>query len=64
MLAVGALETRAFQGQTGRMAKAWAEAGNVASELTLPDADHFSILTELSREDGALRRAVGSQLAK
>lgn len=59
LFAVGALETQAFQGQTARMAKAWADAGNVASELTVPDADHFSILSELGREHGALRAAIG-----
>ncbi|MFN5245650.1 MAG: hypothetical protein ACK5B7_14680, partial [Novosphingobium sp.] len=47
------------QGQTARMAKAWADAGNAASELIVQDADHFSILTELSREHGALRAAIG-----
>lgn len=59
LFAVGALETRAFQDQTTRMAQAWAEAGNAASELTVPEADHFSILTELYREAGVLRAAVG-----
>lgn len=59
LFAVGALETRAFQDQTTRMAQAWAEAGNAASELTVPEADHFSILTELCRESGTLRAAVG-----
>lgn len=60
MLAVGALETQAFQDQTPRMAQAWAEAGNAANELTVPEADHFSILTELCREGGVLRAAVGA----
>ncbi|NBW75663.1 MAG: alpha/beta hydrolase [Sphingomonadaceae bacterium] len=59
LFAVGALETRAFRDQTTRMAGAWADAGNPASQLTVPDADHFSILTELCREDGMLRAAIG-----
>ena len=59
LFAVGALETRAFQDQTARMAQAWVDASNAASELTVPDADHFSILTELSREHGRLRAAIG-----
>jgi arylformamidase len=63
LFAVGALETRAFQGQTARMAKAWADAGNAASELIVPDADHFSILSELGREHGALRAAIGELAA-
>lgn len=56
--AVGALETQAFRGQTAAMARAWTAAGNRASELTVPDADHFSILRELSRDGGLLRAAL------
>lgn len=58
LFAVGALETRAFQDQTARMAQAWAAAGNAASRLTVEGCDHFSILNELCREDGALRAAI------
>ena len=60
LFAVGALETRAFQDQTARMAAAWAEAGNGAVQLTVPDADHFSILTDLCREGGVLREAIAT----
>jgi len=60
LFAVGALETRAFRDQTAQMAKAWAAAGNAADQLTVPDADHFSILTTLYREHGALRAALGA----
>lgn len=60
LFAVGALETRAFRDQTARMAAAWADAGNTAVELTVPDADHFSILTELCREGGVLRAAIAT----
>ena len=59
LFAVGALETRAFRDQTAAMARAWAAAGNAASEVTVPEADHFSILTALCREDGLLRAAIG-----
>jgi arylformamidase len=59
LFAVGALETQAFQGQTAAMAQAWADAGNVASQVTVPEADHFSILTALCGADGVLRAAVG-----
>ena len=58
LFAVGALETRAFQDQTARMAQAWANAGNPARELTVADADHFSILNAISDEFGSLRAAV------
>lgn len=58
LFAVGAEETRAFQHQTARMARAWAAAGNVGSQLTVPEADHFSILQALSDEGGVLRAAL------
>ncbi len=60
LFAVGALETEAFQSQTARMAKAWTEAGNPATQLTVPEADHFSILQELSCDGGLLRAAIGA----
>ena len=58
VFAVGALETRAFREQTARMAQAWAGAGNTAELVTVPDVDHFSILTELCRDNGLLRAAI------
>ena len=56
--AVGALETEAFRNQTAAMTRAWAEAGNPATEITVADADHFSILATLCSEDGPLRAAI------
>ena len=58
IFAVGALETRAFRDQTARMSEAWAGAGNETSHMTVPDADHFSVLNELCREDGMLRASM------
>ena len=58
IFAVGALETRAFRDQTARMSEAWAGAGNASAHVTVPDADHFSILNELSRENGILSAAI------
>lgn len=58
IFAVGALETRAFRDQTARMSEAWAGAGNASVPVTVPDADHFSILNELCSEDGMLRAAI------
>ena len=58
IFAAGALETAAFRDQTARMAAAWAGAGNANSQVTVPDADHFSILNALCREDGLLRAAL------
>ena len=58
LFAVGALETRAFRDQTARMSEAWAGAGNATAHMTVPDADHFSVLNELCRNDGMLRAAM------
>lgn len=58
LFAVGALETQAFRDQTAAMSTAWSAAGNKSRQITVPHADHFSILTELSHEDGALRAAM------
>lgn len=58
LFAVGALETKAFRDQSGEMFAAWAAAGNAGRHITVPNADHFSILTELCREDGVLRAAI------
>ncbi|MCR0982000.1 alpha/beta hydrolase [Roseomonas populi] len=44
--AVGGEETPAFLAQSARMARAWADAGNVAGEYVSPGADHFSLLRD------------------
>lgn len=58
IFAVGALETPAFREQTHRMYRAWSDAGNAAAQFTVPDVDHFSILSELCRDNGMLRAAL------
>ena len=58
IFAVGALETQAFRDQTARMSEAWAGAGNATVHMTIPDADHFSVLNELCQKDGMLRAAM------
>lgn len=58
LFAVGALETQAFRSQTAEMSAAWAAAGNASGHITVPNADHFSILTELCREDTVLSAAM------
>ena len=57
--AVSGAETGAFQEQTRRMCEAWTGAGNEAELLTVPNADHFSILTSLAEPGGVLRAALG-----
>ena len=59
IFAVGSLETQAFRDQTAAMSAAWNDIGNSATLLTVPDADHFSILDELCSNKGLLRTAVG-----
>ncbi|MFM5893221.1 MAG: alpha/beta hydrolase [Novosphingobium sp.] len=58
LLAVGENETKAFRDQTADMSAAWAAAGNASRRLTVANADHFSILTELCHEAGTLRTAM------
>ncbi len=58
LFVVGELETQAFRYQTAQMSAAWAAAGNATRQLQVANADHFSILTELCREDGVLRAAL------
>ena len=58
IFAVGALETQAFRDQTAAMSEAWRWSGNSAALVTVPEADHFSILNELCGDTGSLRMAV------
>ncbi len=44
LFAVGGDETQAFLTQTARMHAAWRAAGNAATELVVPAADHFTLL--------------------
>jgi acetyl esterase/lipase len=44
--------------QSADFAAAWVAAGNAATTLPVPGANHFSILGELTRPDGALTEAV------
>lgn len=48
LFAVGARETAAFQAQTAAMAGAWRACGNEATAVTIPDADHFTLLRHLA----------------
>lgn len=59
LFAVGGGETDAFQAQSRRMCDAWRHAGNESELLTVPDADHFSILTSLTEPGAMLRAALG-----
>lgn len=58
LFAVGSLETQAFRDQTAKISAAWVAAGNDSNQITVSNADHFSILTELSNENGILRTAI------
>jgi acetyl esterase/lipase len=46
--------------QSAEFALAWSAAGNAAETLPIDGANHFSILDQLSRADGALTKAVAS----
>ncbi|MBP0491184.1 alpha/beta hydrolase [Roseomonas sp. SG15] len=50
--AVGGKETPAFLAQNARMARAWANAGNLSGEYVSPGTDHFSLLRDPVVMDG------------
>jgi arylformamidase len=56
-LFVGGTETPAFQDQTIGMEKVWHLERTECEAVILPDHDHFSILTEFAKPDGALVHA-------
>jgi len=58
IFAVGGDETDAFQQQARCMSEAWARGCNEGSEIVVPDADHFSILTTLCDAKSPLRAAL------
>jgi arylformamidase len=56
----GEAELPELRRQSADFAAAWVAAGNSAATLPIPGANHFSILDELTRPDGALVEAVVS----
>lgn len=56
LAAVGGAETPAFLEQTRRYADHWGGAGRTANTLTLPGANHYTVLLEFLRGDGMLLR--------
>ena len=52
--AVGGDETAEFHRQSRAMTERWATAGVAAEYLSIPGANHFTILDELARPDSAL----------
>ncbi len=47
LFATGARETAAFHDQTAALVRAWSGAGNHATVMTVPGADHFSLLRQV-----------------
>ena len=60
--AVGSLETPGFLQQTRRYAAHWSQGGASAMAVELEGADHYSILREWMRPDGALLCALRLRL--
>jgi len=58
VLTVGECESEAYHSQTSEMAAAWAEQGADVTTLTVPAANHFSILDHLADPEGRLFQAV------
>ncbi len=55
--AVGERESEAYHWQTERLAFRWGDAGADVPTLTVPSADHFSILDHLADPEGVLFKA-------
>jgi len=60
IVAWGDAELPELRRQSADFATAWVAAGNTATTLPVPGTNHFSILGELIRADGALTEAVVS----
>jgi len=58
VVAWGEAELPELRRQSAAFAAAWTAAGNAAETLPVPGADHFSILDQLARADGALTEAL------
>ena len=58
VLAVGESESESYHNQTDSMAAAWNETGVEVTTLTVPAANHFSILDQLADSAGVLFREV------
>ena len=58
LAAVGELESREFHRQSRAIVGSWATAGLATEFLSVPDADHFTILDALVEPDGALFKRV------
>jgi hypothetical protein len=51
---VGARESESYHGQSADLADAWRARGAAPAVVTVPAADHFSILNHLADPDGVL----------
>jgi acetyl esterase/lipase len=60
VVAWGEDELPELRRQSADFAAAWVAAGNAATTLPVPGANHFSSLGELTRPDGALTEAIVS----
>lgn len=60
--AVGEKETAAFQSQTNRYAEHWSAAGRPVTSLSIPGADHYSILLQLADSGSPVLQALLARL--
>ena len=58
--AVGALESSEFHRQSRAIVGSWATAGLATEFLSVPDANHFTILDALVKPDSALFERVAA----
>jgi arylformamidase len=54
LFATGARETAVFHDQTATLVRGWSNAGNHATVMTVPGADHFSLLRQVCDPTAAL----------
>lgn len=62
LAAVGSEETPAFHAQAHGYAEHWRSAGRQADTLTVPGADHYSIVLQLALPDGPVMQALLARL--
>jgi arylformamidase len=59
----GETETPAFHSQSQNMARLWQQQGNAAQCSVVPDADHFSVLCDITAPNGLMAQAIQSWIS-
>jgi arylformamidase len=62
IISVGADESDEYHAQSHDLATAWGQHGTAIRELTIPDANHFSILDHIYNPEADLYQAILAQI--